>query len=72
MVQRQLQVTAHVRKYVTALVQPKNLSKVDISGLQFFFGEESIRCVRILAKSQVLYCTIHAIPCHIWRFGSCQ
>ena len=35
-------------------------------------GEESIRCAKILAKAQVLYCNIHAIPCHIYRFGSCR
>ena len=29
------------------------------------FGEDSIRCVRILAKAQVLYCNTRANPCHI-------
>ena len=29
------------------------------------YGEDSIRCVRILAKAQVLYCTTRANPCHI-------
>jgi hypothetical protein len=29
---------------------------------EIIFGEDSIRCVRILAKAQVLYCTRVLVP----------
>jgi hypothetical protein len=56
----------HLCKYFTILSKKmlNSLSLSDLS-LSLIFGEDSIRCVRILAKAQVLNCNIRAKWCHI-------